>query len=268
MYRLLIVTKDPRAQEMFASMEGFEAMGYKPPRLRQTVEEAIECMQKHHIDAIAVDKDETFTPLLPLLDAQHPAMPIFQIAATAEEQFSILKEVYQVLCQMHSDLSNDTYDEVYYFKQARERWMRKLISGMTPTRAALLTQMKLYRCTESPEASCLFARLSIPVDNTFLNDRWHYGSERLEMALHNFFGDEYDHLNLHIAMVSPQEVRVLACPKPEYTNDGQTLDAEPLVGYINDTIERVEDYLGLPMSLMEIRKLDGLTVLAADQHMV
>ena len=42
MYRLLIVTHDPEAIEMLSNMQGWEKLGFKPPRLFQTVEEAAE----------------------------------------------------------------------------------------------------------------------------------------------------------------------------------------------------------------------------------
>ena len=55
MYRLLIVTTDQATKDMLAAMEGWEALGVKPPRVRETVEDAVECMKKHPIDAIAVE---------------------------------------------------------------------------------------------------------------------------------------------------------------------------------------------------------------------
>ena len=44
MYRLLIVTNEQRVKDMFSSMEGWEAMGIKPPRMSSSVEEAVECI--------------------------------------------------------------------------------------------------------------------------------------------------------------------------------------------------------------------------------
>ena len=63
MYRLLIVTRDQRVEELFNSMQGWEAMGFKTPRLRKTVAEAVECMHKHHIDAIAIDDEPDYAGL-------------------------------------------------------------------------------------------------------------------------------------------------------------------------------------------------------------
>ena len=77
MYRLLIVTTNQATKDMLASMEGWEALGVKPPRVRETVEDAVECMKKHPIDAIAVEDAPVFAPLADYLDRQAPAMPVF-----------------------------------------------------------------------------------------------------------------------------------------------------------------------------------------------
>ena len=42
MYRLLIVTGNPNVKEMLTAMEGWEKMGFKPPRLFDTAEAAME----------------------------------------------------------------------------------------------------------------------------------------------------------------------------------------------------------------------------------
>ena len=265
MFRLLIATRDPRVEEMFASMEGLGAMGYKAPHLRRSAEEAVLCVRTHHIDAVAVDKDAEFDPLYPVLEKECRAAPIFPIADSAQEQLCILKEVSALLCQLHADNSDDGYDEAYHLKIARSRWMRKLLSGMAPTRDFVLSHLRMYRCVESPDAPCLYARLAVPAGDSFLSGRWHYGSERLETALRNFFGEEHDRMTLHVAMVSPEEIRVLACPKPEYGDSGD-FTAEKLLGYIAETIEQIDHYLGLSMNIIDIRALRNLAAFAADQQ--
>lgn len=62
MYRLLIVTTNQATKDMLASMAGWEALGVKPPRVRETVEDAVEYMKKHPIDAIAVEDAPVFAP--------------------------------------------------------------------------------------------------------------------------------------------------------------------------------------------------------------
>ena len=261
MYRLLIVTRNPRVEEMFASMQGWEAMGFKQPRLRKTVDEAIECMHKHHIDAIAIDSEPDYSALDAYLNEQEPNLPIFQIGDDAERQMATIREIEMLLHQLHSDDSNDDYEETYYFQLARERWMKRLISGMAPSADYILTHQRMYRCDEPAEKPCLFAQLSAPQGDQFLSGRWHYGSERLETALRNFFGTDHDHMRIRLAVVSPEEVRVVICPTADHE-----LNRDKAAQYIEETIQQVENYLGLQMKVEEIRVLDGLTAFAADHQ--
>lgn len=263
MYRLLIVSKDPRVEDMFASLDGWETMGFKQPRLRTTVEDAIACMQKHHVDAIAVEQSPEFDELIAYLDQAYPALPIFHIEKSADEQLATLKEVYQLLNQLHFDHSNDDYDEAYYFKLAREHWMKMLLSGMVSSPVKVLINHRLFRCVESVDAPCIYARLSVPSGDSFLTGRWHYGSERLEIALRNFFGNDHEKMLVHIAVVAPEEVRVLACPKPEYTHSA-SFGADHVLGFIEETIDQIEQYLGLKMNVVDIRKLENITAFATD----
>lgn len=267
MYRLLVVTKEPRVQDMFAAMEGWEAMGFKPPRVRQSVEEAIESMKKHQIDAIAVDENPAFQPLIGNLNKTNPTMPIFEIAENADAQWAVCKEVYQLLAQLYADNSNDVHDKMYRFQLARERWIKKLLCGMAPTKKSILTHHRLLRCDETADAPCLYVRFHIPQGNSFIAERWHYGSDRLEVALRNFFGQEHDFMRFYLAVLSPKEVRVMVCPKPEYTNHKE-LEPEQALGFIQDTLEQIEDYLGLSMKLAEIRRIDGLTAFAAEERQI
>ncbi len=91
MYRLLIVTENQSVRDLFTAMEGWESMGFKPPRLRQTTQEALECMQKHQIDAIAVDNDPAFDELNRFVEEKCPAMLRFPIDQTPDGQWKIIR---------------------------------------------------------------------------------------------------------------------------------------------------------------------------------
>jgi len=259
-YRLLIVTKSPKIEKVFNEINGWETMGFKPPRIRISFADAVDCMDRHHTDAIGID--EGFAELEDWMDANQPQIPIFKVVDDAQEQLAILREVELLLNQIHTDNSNDDYDEAANFAQARERWMKYLLSRLASSKPEILKQQRLYRCSDDPEKPCIFARISIPQGDMFITERWHYGSERLATALRNFFGEEYEHMNIHIAVVSPEEVRVVFSPKPETEGNPQ---AEAMArSYIEETIEQIEHYLGLSMSLSEMKVLNGLVDFAAD----
>lgn len=261
MYRLLIVTENQAVWDMFAAMEGWEAMGFKIPRLRRSMDEAIECMHKHHIDAIAVDGTKELAPLCAYLDEQHPYLPVFQIERDADAQMETIRKVNRLLSRLHADDSNDSYDEASWFEQLRNRWMKKALSGLVSSGEELKKELRLYRCMEKPGTPCIMARISLPSDDGFMSDRWHYGSERLETALRNFFGSSHDHMLLHVAVISPEEVRVLCYPMEPQTGLSETVASD----YIHETVEQIEKYLGLHMEIIDLRRVPGIEALAADQ---
>lgn len=247
---------------MFDSMQGWEIMGFKPPRLRRTVAEAVECMQKHHIDAIAIDDEPDFAELAHWLDSHAPDMPIFEISTDAENQMEIIREIELLLNQLHTDDSNDDYDEHYYFKLARERWMKRLITGLAPNQDYILSHHRMYRCVDDPTSPCVFARMRVPEGDSFITGRWHYGSERLGTALQNFFGAEHEHHLVHLAVVAPEEVRLVVCPRINDADHPVSLEREQ--AYIEETIQQIQHYLGLNMSVAEICIKNGLVDFAAD----
>ena len=120
----------------------------------------------------------------------------------------------------------------------------------------------MYRCPDDPRSPCVYARMTIPEGDPFITGRWHYGSERLGTALQNFFGETFDHLIIHVAVVSPEEVRVVLCPPAGEIKHSASLPKAKK--YIDETIEQIRNYLGLSMTVAEIRMRDGLVDFAAE----
>lgn len=260
MYRLLIVTDTPAAKAMLSAMTGWEAQGFRPPRIFSTAEEAVECMNSHHIDAVAVEDSPVFESLISYLNEKHPFLPMFDIAATEEEQQMIIREVSRLLCRLRADDTNDLYDEASRMEDQRERWLKRVIGGMVPTAREMTRKHRMYRCREQLNIPCVLARLELPEDNTFLEERWHYGSERLETALRNFFGREHDHMLMHVAVVSTEEVRVLCYP----TVPEAGVSENAVFTYVQETAEQIDHYLGLNMHVLDVCRVPGLLAFAAE----
>ena len=261
MYRLLIVTDAQSAKDRLEAMQGWEILGFKPPRIRTSMAEAVECIHRHHIDAIAVDENPAFDGFLAYLDEHFPNVPLFQISPTDEQQQLILRELSSLLSRLKADDTNDDYDEAARLQEYRERWLKKLIGGVVPTCEDLRRSLCLYRCSERMDVPCVLARLEMPQDDGFFSGRWHYGSERLEVALRNFFGHQHDHMILHVAVVSPQEVRVLCYPA-----DGEAISENAAFDYVQETAEQIDHYLGLSMKVLEVRRVPGLTAFVTETN--
>ena len=260
MYRLLIVTEDQNAIDMLNAMEGWEKLGFRAPWICKTAEEAREKLSNHCVDAIAVNAVPVFDELHAYLDEHYPTTPLCQIAGTQEEQRQVVQELYRLLTRLSADDTNDEYDDAYKLQQQRESWLKKVIGGLVATETEMKRQARLYRCREKLDVPCVLARLEMSDDDNFISERWHYGRERLEQALRNFFGYEQNHMLMHVAVVSQQEVRVLCYPASQDMGVSENAAFE----YVQETLEQVDHYLGLQMKVLEVRRVPGLLAFAAE----
>jgi len=260
-YRLLIVTENQGVNDRISAMQGWEKLGFKPPRLRATVAEAKECMQKHHIDAIAVEHAPALEELFVFLDEQHPDLPMFQLETDEQKMFQNMQELSRLLNRLNADDSNDRYDPALNMQVQRDRWLKKLISGMVGSEEELERQMKLYRFNARPDLPCVLARIEMSDEDGFMSVRWHYGSDRLETALRNFFGQEYSHMRMYVTVVSPEEVRVLCYPSDEAFGVSENIAYD----YMQETVEQIENYLGLHMNITNVYRISGIRELCGGQ---
>lgn len=259
MYRLLIVTEKQSVRDMFEGMSGWEVMGFKQPRLRATTEEAIACMEKHHIDAIAMDPGEAFADLNAYVEQNCPTMLRFEVEENPEEQLKTIRLLDRLLNQIRADHSNDLYDETNALQYTRERQLKAVLSGLVPTRKELNARLRMLRCPEQGDVPCIVARLGLDEDDPFLTDRWHYGSDRLEVALRNFFGGEQPHMLVHVAVVSQDEVRVLCYPR-----QAKALEESTVRVFIEEVAQQVENYMGLRMKVLDVQSVPGLCTFARE----
>lgn len=260
MYRLLIVTDKQNVREMFEGMSGWEVMGFKQPRLRATTEDALACMEKHHIDAIAIDGAEAFADLEAHIENNCPSMLRFAVESSPEEQFRTIRILDRLLNQIRADHSNNQYDEKSALQYTRDRQMKSLLSGMIPTEKELSARLRMLRCREQGDVPCVVARLGLDEEDPFLTERWHYGSDRLEVALRNFFGGDQPDMLVHVAVVSQDEVRVLCYPREE----GFRLETAAVEGFIHEVAQQVENYMGLRMKVLDVQSIPGLKVFARE----
>jgi hypothetical protein len=254
----LIATENQEVVKKFEAMSGWEIMGFKPPRIRTTCEDALECMKKHSIDAIAIDEIPAFDRLRSHVTENCPTMLRFPIMETEQEQWQVIRELDRMLGSLKADRSNDEYDLTAALQMTQERLLKSIVCGLISSEGEIARRLSMLRCHEKQNVPCVLERLGMDAEDPFLTSRWHYGSDRLEVALRNFFGKSQDDMRLHVAVMSPEEVRVLCYPDDEK----QALRDSAVSNYVQDTIEQIANYLGLEMNILELRPIAGLSVFA------
>ena len=265
MYKLLLATDQHDIHGMFSEITDWESRGYRAPRTASGAQEAIACLEKHHVDAIAFrlnaqDENELYQKLV----QSYPDLPIFRLGKNAAEQIAILNELRVLLNRTHADFANEDYGIADMMKLCRNDFMRALLSGNVSDSRDILSKIRLLRFSIDVDKPCVLLDMELPQGDEYLAGRWHYGSERLEVALRNFFGTTAGGLGFSVAVVSPQLLRLLACP---LEGSAEVEGEESLTGAVEDHVQeavtQIREYLALEVRLSSIRVLKNVTALAA-----
>ena len=252
MYRLLILSDNQKTIDRLTSLKGWETVGFSPPQIFTTKEETIEYLQHHIVDVIALD--DLFLDFSSDLISNYDNIPIISVAKSDEAQMSELREIYRLLGQVHGDHTDDSVGVEANFDMLRHRLFKKIICGAMPSESEATRQLLMLRSTKGIYTPCVVAKLYINDTNQFLSNRWHYGSERLEYALRNFFGKKHDDMSIHIAIVSPTEATILFHPLDESV----VLDTNKVRDFTVNVLEEVKEYLGFDLELISIDLIPGI----------
>lgn len=261
MYKLLLATDKPEIMEAFQAVSSWELLGFRTPRVVSTVQAAIDSLKKHHADGIAFSFDEKGDEtLMNHLASEYPILPIIQAGRNAGQVTDAVNELCSLLNRTHADFSNDNFGEADMLQLVRHEFFRNLIAGKVVGTAAVLRRMKLLRSRMNPEQPCVLLELTMPEGDSFLTGRWHYGSERLEIALRNFFGVELEGMRMLVSVLPDERIFLLACPM---LGEEATDSISGLVHHhAEDSIAHVREYLGLHLTITSVRVLPNLTALA------
>jgi len=266
MYRILIALQEPAAFEQMNADIDWQSMNFRPPMFASTADEAIHMMETQRVDCIAyVLPKEDARKLNTYLSNVRPSLPIFQIKRNLESQINVLRDLLRLLDRLHSDMSDDVYDENVIMDILRDELGHALLAGEIRNESMLRARLQMLRSYVSPDKRCVLYDFDMPQGEVYLMNQWHYGSERLENALrNNFFGRYYDDLYYCVAVLTPRHIRVMACQQmagEDEAADSLLMRADVHVGR---TLDEIKEYLGLDLILTETHVLDNLSALTQE----
>ena len=263
MYKLLLATDKPEIIDAFNGVSSWELLGFKQPRMVSTAQGAMDSLKKHHADGIAFDLDEKEADaLLKHLMSEYPILPIIHAGKNAGQVTDAVGELRSLLNRTRADFSDDNFGEADMMQLCRHDFLRELIAGKVAGEETVCRKLKLLRSRMSPDKPCVLLELTMPEDDTFLSGRWHYGSERLEVALRNFFGVELNGMRMLVSVLPDERIFLLACPM--IGEEAVDSISGVVHHHAEESIAHVREYLGLHLSINSIRVLPSLTALAAD----
>jgi len=264
MYKLLLATNQPEILAAFNAVPSWEGIGFRPPRIVSSAEAAIETLKKHHVDGIAYALDsQDEIELFAHLSTHYPILPIFEAGKTLVQVTRAVTELRSLLNRLRADYSNDNSSERDMLQICRHDFLRALLGGRIHSRKDVLTQLRLLRSRMDPNRPCVVVDLRMPGSDSYLSDRWHYGSQRLEVAMRNIMGAELNGMRMVVSVLPDERVRLLCCPML-----GSDVHADSITATVSDHVEEsmthIREYLDLSLEIAGIQILPALTTLAAE----
>lgn len=265
MYKLLVATDKPEIINAIESVKSWESLGFRPPRMVSTAQGAVESLKKHHADGIVLALPaEEENLLMPRMMADYPLLPICEGGSTQSQIIDVVCELRSLLNRTHADFSNDNFGEADMMQVCRHEFFRALIDGRIRTAHDVERRLRLLRSRMDPAKACVLLELRMPPDEHFLRGRWHYGADRLEVALRNFFGAELEGMRILVSVLPDERVFLLACPMlGEEVPEGNSISGM-VSTHAADSIEHVREYLDLDLNIASIRVLTSITALAQE----
>ncbi|MBQ3157399.1 MAG: hypothetical protein IJB81_10860 [Clostridia bacterium] len=266
MYKLLLATNDQAVRDAFAAI-AWENMGFKQPRLAASAQEALESLRAYHADAIAVALPaEEDAALIEALLSAYPDLPVVAAPARRGEAEGYVLELRRLLLRLNADISNDDYTIADQMMVCRHEFFRALMDRRIPTGKDVERLLRLVRSKMDPHRPCVVAELTMPVGSDFLKGRWHYGPERLEMALRNIFGVEVAGLRILSCVLPGERIVLLGCPMLHHQLETAENSMTGVVSsHVQDCIDHVDEYLGIDLSISAMHVLPALTAMARDK---
>lgn len=148
---------------------------------------------------------------------------------------------------------------------ARHEFFRRVIGGKEKSRERIRKYLRLLRSRMDATRPCVLMRLAMPEDAGYLPNHWHYGPDRLEVAMRNIFGAELSGMRLLVSVLENETIYLLACPMLEHDAPAPDEAERIVVEHAAWACEHVREYLGLEMEIDGVRRLSTLYDLAVPE---
>ena len=260
MYKLLLVTDRDDLLTLFHDQIPWGNLNCRSPYMASSPQEAIDLLNTKAIDAVgyrffSVDG----MALTKFLRYGRPSLPIFQICTECEQQCVVLKQTVAVLDRLHTDYADEYYDEEAMLTIQRDELVHDLLAGRIQDWDVLQRELKLVRAHVSLDEPCILYEIDMPQGDVYLSEHRGHAQKRLECALrNNFFGRYVEGIYYAVAVLTPRHIRIVCM-----LMHGQTAQTAEALGqrtdaHIQDSIQKIKEYLDLDMTVKESAWLSSL----------
>ncbi len=265
MYKILLATNDQKVRDAFAAV-AWENLGFKQPRLASTMDEALCSLKAYHADAIAIALPaQEDSELMKVLMERYPDLPVMEAPDMRGEVELRVLELRKLIVRLNADISNDSYTLADQMMVCRHEYFRAMMDRRIPSAKDIVRMLRLVRSKMDPHRPCVVAELKMPDGSDFLKGRWHYGPQRLEMALRNIFGVEVAGLRILSCVLPGDRIILLGCPMLYHELETNEDSMTGVVSrHVQDCIDHVDEYLGIDLTIAAMHVLPALTAMAGD----
>lgn len=267
MYKLLLVTTREDVRAAFAGVPELHRLMFEPVAFRDTPQEALSFLSHTGADAVGIDLDGAeHRELAEALDARHPFLPVFRTYKRGDELRAELSRVREYLDVLRGDYSDYDSDEEMTVARLRNEILHRLLEERVQTEDELAGRLLLARSPLKPEYPAFLFEFELPEGARYLENRWHHGFDRLDLALRaNFFGRILEPMVIGAALISADRLRVVACATEPLDERKVDLLSATVQEQVLATANRVKSYMDLELVCTSFRVLDRLGGLASPQ---
>lgn len=263
MYKLLLISDQPEIRAAYEAVDSWETLGFRAPRIARNTEEAADILQRHHVDAFAVNvAQEERAALSELLSGRYDQTPALLAVPSLEETKQHMEELCRVLNRIYGDYSNDAYDYREKMQLCRHSYFRSVLNGEVHNEAKMRRRLGILRSRMDADRPCVLIELAHPDDDGYLALHWRYGADRLEVALRNFFGAELNGMRILVSVLPNERLFLMACPMlGEQNVPAEAEMLEQVQALVAKNIIDVQEYLNIDLRVASVRVLPNLCAL-------
>lgn len=250
MYKLLLVTDRKDIRALFRDQIDWASLNCRAPLIAAEAHEAIELLNSRAIDAVGYCLPKEDAELARFLRYGRPSLPIFEVCDNLEKQLVVLSELRSLLSRLHTDFSDEYYDEDAMLTLQRDEMIHDLLAGEVRDWATLERELKLIRARLDTERPCVLYEIDMPQGDVYLSEHQGHAQQRLESALrNNFFGRYVEGIYYAVAVLTPRHIRLVCMPMSGEGEEDPEAFAARADEHVRDSIQKIKDYLDLDMTV-------------------
>jgi len=260
MYKLLLATDREDILSQFRNQIDWPALNCRAPLLASSPQEAIDLLNTKAIDAVGYRFFEiNGIALTKFLRYGRPSLPIFQVCDNLENEVQMIRQTVSVLDRLRADYMDEYYDEEAMLTILRDELLHSLLAGEMRDWDSVNREMKLLRAHVSVDQPCVLYEIDMPQGEVYLSEHQGHAQQRLESALrNNFFGRYVEGIYYAVAVLSPRHIRIVCIPMHGQEPETQDAFGARTDAHINESIQKIKEYLDLDMQVVQSAWLDSV----------